>query len=63
MGCVSYHPLSLDRRSGGKIAPSVFVLTLVAKPGQDGIRALRGFLKLALRRFGLRCIDVQERTS
>lgn len=41
-------------------AKQVFVLTLVAKPGQDGIRALRAFLKLALRRFDLRCVDARE---
>jgi hypothetical protein len=29
-------------------------------PGTDGIRELRAFLKLALRRFGLRCVRVQE---
>ena len=37
-----------------------FVLTLVAKPGTDSIRALRGLLKLAWRRFQLRCIAVEE---
>ena len=38
----------------------VFVLCLVAKPGTDPVRALRGLLKTALRRFGLRCIDLRE---
>ena len=38
----------------------VFVLCLVAKPGTDPIRAFRALLKLALRRFGLRCLDVRE---
>jgi hypothetical protein len=37
------------------------VLTLVAKPGSDGIRGLRALLKLALRRFHLRCISVEEK--
>jgi len=41
----------------------VFVVTLQARSGSDGIHALRAFLKLALRRFGLRCIDVRERAS
>jgi hypothetical protein len=41
-------------------------LTLVAKaspnkPGTDPIRSLRWLLKIALRRFQLRCIDVHER--
>jgi hypothetical protein len=44
----------------------VFTLTLVAKaspsnPGQDPIRSLRWLLKIALRRFQLRCIDIHER--
>ena len=39
----------------------VFVVTLVARPDDgDPIRALRGLLKVALRRYGLRCIAVRE---
>jgi hypothetical protein len=38
----------------------IFVVTLEPLKGVDGIRAIRAFLKLALRRFGLRCVDVQE---
>jgi len=38
----------------------IYVVMLEPLPGTDPIRALRGFLKLALRRFGLRCISVQE---
>jgi hypothetical protein len=38
----------------------VFQIQLQARPGIDGIRDLRGFLKLALRRFQLRCIDLRE---
>jgi hypothetical protein len=37
-----------------------FVLSLVAMPGSDPIRAIRWLLKIALRRFKLRCIDVRE---
>ena len=62
MGCVSCHSLPLEGSVRGDRA-SVFVLTLVAKPGKDGIRALRAFLKLALRRFDLRCTSVEERPS
>ena len=40
--------------------PRIFMLTLVAKPGSDPIRAIRWLLKIALRRFQLRCIDVHE---
>jgi hypothetical protein len=37
-----------------------FVLTLRAEPDVDGIKALRALLKTALRRFGLRAVDVRE---
>jgi hypothetical protein len=40
--------------------PRTFVLTLVAKPGTDSIRSLRGALKVLLRRFQLRCTAVEE---
>jgi len=39
----------------------ILVLTLAAKPGSDPIPAIRALLKIALRRFQLRCIDVHER--
>jgi hypothetical protein len=38
----------------------VFVLRLTPKRGVDPIRALRALLKDALRRFGLRCVAVEE---
>ena len=38
----------------------IFMLTLVAKPGSDPIRSLRWLLKVALRRFGLRCTNMRE---
>lgn len=41
-------------------APRVFVLRLVAKPGSDPIRAIRWLLKIALRRFQLRCVEMRE---
>jgi hypothetical protein len=40
-----------------------FSATFVAEPGVDAVRALRGFLKLALRRFGLRAIEAREETN
>jgi len=40
--------------------PKVFVLTLEAKPGSDPIRAIRWLLKIALRRFHLRCTSLRE---
>jgi hypothetical protein len=40
-----------------------FVLTLRAAPGVDSIRALRWVLKILWRRFGLRCIGIEERSG
>ena len=45
------------------VRPRTFALVLRALPGVDGPRALRGFLKTALRRFGLRCVDAREITE
>jgi len=42
---------------------ATFTVTFTAARGGDGIRALRGTLKLALRRFGLRAVDVREHTT
>jgi hypothetical protein len=39
-----------------------FTATFVATPGTDGLKAFRALLKSALRRFGLRAIDVRECT-
>jgi hypothetical protein len=41
-----------------------FVVRLRATPGTNGVRALRGLLKISLARFGLRCVSavqLQER--
>jgi hypothetical protein len=38
----------------------VYVLSVRAEPGVDVIRALRALLKVMLRRFGLRCLDVRH---
>ena len=38
----------------------VFVLALRPEPRVDGIRALRGALKVLKRRFGLRAVTVRE---
>jgi hypothetical protein len=40
-----------------------FHVTFVATPGTDGLKAFRALLKSALRRFGLRAIDVRELTD
>ena len=41
----------------------VFTVKFVPLPRVDAIRSLRGLLKLALRRFGLKCIEVSETTA
>jgi hypothetical protein len=38
----------------------IYVLRLRALPGRDGIRGLRAILKIALRRYGLRALEVRE---
>lgn len=35
-----------------------FVLCLRPEPRVDGVRALRGLLKVALRKYGLRCVSL-----
>jgi hypothetical protein len=37
-----------------------FVITLRAAPDVDAIRALRWALKLLLRKFGLRCVSIEQ---
>jgi hypothetical protein len=37
-----------------------YLITVRAEPGVDGIRALRAWLKIGLRSFKLRCVEVQE---
>jgi hypothetical protein len=49
------------RRSRTAAERPHFVLVLRPEPGADGIRALRRFLKTALRRFHLRCISAEQR--
>jgi hypothetical protein len=39
----------------------IFTLTVRAQPGVDGIRALRAWLKIGLRTFGLRCVEITRR--
>jgi hypothetical protein len=41
-------------------ARPIFVVRLQPKPGIDPARALRAALKVLLRRFGLRAIEVKE---
>jgi hypothetical protein len=50
---------SLARSARGAERPH-FVLVLRPEPGVDGTRALRRFLKVALRSFGLHCIRAEE---
>jgi hypothetical protein len=41
-------------------ARPIFVVRLRAEPDVNPIRALRAFLKTALRRFGLRCMSIDR---
>jgi len=41
----------------------VFMLLLAPKTDADPIIGLRHILKIALRRYGLRCLDAREMTS
>jgi hypothetical protein len=49
--------------NGGRADRPVFVLRLHPEPGADAIRGLRGLLKVALRRFQLRCVSCDEEFS
>jgi hypothetical protein len=40
--------------------PRVYMLTLIGRPGDDPIHGIRALLKLALRRYGLRCVNARE---
>lgn len=37
-----------------------YIVTIRPEPGVDGVSALRAFLKVALRRFGMRCVALSE---
>jgi hypothetical protein len=39
---------------------SIFIVQFRPEPGVDEIKALRGVLKIALRRFGLKAVDICE---
>ena len=54
----SFAPKESDRRP-----EKHFVLPLRAASGVDSIRALRWVLKILWRRFGLRCIGIEERSG
>ena len=40
--------------------PRIYMLTLIGRPGDDPIHGIRALLKLALRRYGLRCVNARE---
>jgi hypothetical protein len=56
----SFSPRDLPPHITDVQRPAAFIVTLVAQPGVDGVKALRAFLKVSLRRFGLRAVDVRE---
>jgi hypothetical protein len=56
---------ALDDRSqaAARCTMPVFLVRLRALPGVDGIRALRSALKVLLRRYGLKCVSIEEETA
>ena len=50
------------RRTGPEPRPT-FALKIEGPPGDVGIRALRAFLKILLRRYGFRALDMREETG
>jgi hypothetical protein len=49
------------RNSTPATTPATITITLRAERGVDPVKALRGALKLLLRRFGLRALSIEER--
>jgi hypothetical protein len=41
----------------------IYLIRLRGQPGSDVEHRLRAFLKLAWRRFGLRCVDIKQETQ
>jgi hypothetical protein len=62
--CVDSRPHRADdhpaNQLGAAVSAQTFTVVLRAEPGADGVRALRALLKAALRRHGLRALDVRE---
>jgi hypothetical protein len=58
--CRAVTDVALGRSSMKSSSGHVFTLKFVPLPRVDAIKALRGLLKVALRRFGLRRIEVSE---
>jgi hypothetical protein len=56
------HPSKPPARRGTALRRTIpsFTVTFTAAPGSDGIRGLRGLLKISLRKFGLHCVDARE---
>src|SRR5262245_14647167 len=65
-GAMNAHPAPGPRVVRGEpmserpSARPTFVLRLRPGPRIDGVRAMRGLLKAALRRFGLKCLEARE---
>jgi hypothetical protein len=51
-------PTSIGKSPSSQAA-AAFTVTLEPLPNTDGIRALGGLLKIALRRYRLRCVDIR----
>jgi hypothetical protein len=55
-------PMARTEEGSEKTSGPIYVVRLKATDG-DGVRALRAFLKAALRRHGLRALSVTEETE
>jgi hypothetical protein len=48
------------RAARNQVAQSVYEITLKVPAGADDVRLLRASLKVLLRRFGLRCLHIEQ---
>jgi hypothetical protein len=51
---------STSMTKNSRSAGALYAIELQARPGADGVRQLRGALKVLGRRFGLRAVSVSE---
>jgi hypothetical protein len=53
-------PAQAEGSDSARPRPPIFVIELQARPGPEGVHDLRALLKLALRRFQMRCLSAGE---
>ena len=57
----SAHRQRAQAAQPNKVRRTTYLLTVRAEPGVDDVRALRAWLKIGLRTFGLRCLGITPR--